>query len=622
MAIDPSNTANLVSRHSRTQRGRPTAFTLVEVLTATAITLMLLITVTTLFAFMAENVTHSRAAQEMHAALRGVQRQLELDLQGVTAKTLPPLNPADGMGYFEIVEGTCNFFCGTRPGEPLFDGRFLDPTVGDHDDMLLFTTRSVEEPFVGRHAALPGGVATSRTAEVSWFMRGNVLYRRQLLVLPGAPIPFPPPSGFYANYDISVRQEGGRLDRKAAGISPMPPVRLVPNSLGDLTNRENRYGHQPLAFPHTAWSFGNAAEIGLPTLRECSFFTNLNTTPQGTWPLPLVDSPSSSCRLCQSLSDPSDPFALRVVPPVFITCGDNRLECNSYDGGDMWYDPYACSEQDRRNGAFLGFNGDDDPTDANVKGSTRAGEDIVLTHVLSFDVMMWDPGAPVFYDANLNATVIPQDYGYENEYVVPFVLGTLAPGRSLQSFGAYVNLGYLHDTGKLPDDPAGGYNAVLAAWELANLGAAGVGSSPRPKFGGPGNMNSREAGDYPNVGHAFFRPLVYDTWSTSYERDGLDQDHDGLIDEGSNGLDDDGVSGADDWTEPEPWIDFNQNNIFDGVDVYIDQNGNGVLDWNVEQEAPPPYRQPLRGIQIRIRCLEPDSRQIREVTIVHEFLPE
>jgi hypothetical protein len=31
---------------------------------------------------------------------------------------------------------------------------------------------------------------------------------------------------------------------------------------------------------------------------------------------------------------------------------------------------------------------------------------------------------------------------------------------------------------------------------------------------------------------------------------------------------------------------------------------------------------PLRGVQIRIRVYEPDSRQVRQVTINGDFLPE
>jgi hypothetical protein len=40
------------------------------------------------------------------------------------------------------------------------------------------------------------------------------------------------------------------------------------------------------------------------------------------------------------------------------------------------------------------------------------------------------------------------------------------------------------------------------------------------------------------------------------------------------------------------------------------------------QITSPPYPRPLRGIQVKIRVMEPDSRQIREVTVEQEFLPK
>jgi hypothetical protein len=81
---------------------------------------------------------------------------------------------------------------------------------------------------------------------------------------------------------------------------------------------------------------------------------------------------------------------------------------------------------------------------------------------------------------------------------------------------------------------------------------------------------------------------VYDTWSMDYEFDGFDQDG-GRIDQGTNGLDDDG--------------------------------NNGVDDLN-ERETSPPYPSPLRGIQIIIRTLDPDSRQVRQITVTSDFTPE
>jgi hypothetical protein len=78
------------------------------------------------------------------------------------------------------------------------------------------------------------------------------------------------------------------------------------------------------------------------------------------------------------------------------------------------------------------------------------------------------------------------------------------------------------------------------------------------------------------------------------------------------------------------YVDSNANGMRDpGEADYIDEgtdgfdtDGRGGVDDANEQEAPPPYPFPLRGIQVKIRIFEPDSRQVREVTVVQDFLPE
>ena len=54
----------------------------------------------------------------------------------------------------------------------------------------------------------------------------------------------------------------------------------------------------------------------------------------------------------------------------------------------------------------------------------------------------------------------------------------------------------------------------------------------------------------------------------------------------------------------------------------LDDDNDGVVDDASEQITSSPYPVPLRGIQVKIRCYEPDSRQIREVTIENDFLPK
>jgi len=89
---------------------------------------------------------------------------------------------------------------------------------------------------------------------------------------------------------------------------------------------------------------------------------------------------------------------------------------------------------------------------------------------------------------------------------------------------------------------------------------------------------------------------VYDTWSTHYENVGL------------AGL-----------TYPDQY----PAGGFPGRGVNgFDDDGNGIVDDESEKLTSPPYPAPLRGIQVKIRVFEPDSRQIREVTIVQDFLPK
>lgn len=158
---------------------------------------------------------------------------------------------------------------------------------------------------------------------------------------------------------------------------------------------------------------------------------------------------------------------------------------------------------------------------------TRQGEDIVLTNVLAFDIRVFDPRAPL-NDTGVTA-VDPGDPGYSS-------------GSSASVNGAYVDLG-----------------SGAAATTLM------------------GNANAKSK-----------LARIYDTWSTHYEFNGIDEDNNGVADQGTNGIDD---------------------------------NSNGIVDDATEQETAPPYPVALRGVEVRIRVYEPASRQVRQVTVRHTFVP-
>lgn len=181
--------------------------------------------------------------------------------------------------------------------------------------------------------------------------------------------------------------------------------------------------------------------------------------------------------------------------------------------------------------------------------SGRLGDDILMTNVLSFDVQVYDPGAPVYFS---NGTAVePRDQGYRG----------LVPGGTPVAAGAYADLGYLVG---LTYSPPPGF--------------------PIPQFGTfPASLSG--IGPTDTAGN----PFAYDTWSWHYENNGVDEGGYTGPDPATNGLDDD--------------------------------NANGVDDIG-ERDTLPPYSAQLRGIRITIRVYEPSSQQVRQVTIVQDFLPE
>jgi type II secretory pathway pseudopilin PulG len=212
-----------------TRRG----MTLVEMLVATTMTLIIMGIVAQLFSVLGNTVNSSRSTMDVSSRLRSVANKLRQDLAGVTVPTLPPVAADADAGYLEIIEGAAT---DTSLG--------TNQIIGDGDDALMFTTRAPQQPFVGVYDG--SGSIESPLAEVAWFcLPSSVttsglplynLYRRQLLVMSYVGVsPFLGTNSItatlpaqYANYDLSLRQDG---------------TLVRPNSLGDLTKRENRFMH-------------------------------------------------------------------------------------------------------------------------------------------------------------------------------------------------------------------------------------------------------------------------------------------------------------------------------------------------------------------------------------------
>ena len=178
----------------------------------------------------------------------------------------------------------------------------------------------------------------------------------------------------------------------------------------------------------------------------------------------------------------------------------------------------------------------------------RTGEDVVLTNVLGFDVRVYDPLAAI--KAADSVAAAPGGPGYSS-------------ASATSTVGCYADLGWNRDA-------------------VVNV------SADFPTNGSGLQSRGMRVTNAPNNKMLSSTSTVYDTWSSFYESNGIDEDGDGTADDGTNGIDD---------------------------------NGNGVVDDATEQETSPPYPVALRGLEVRIRVYEPSSRQVRQVTVRHTFVP-
>ena len=469
--------------------------TLVEMLVALAATLILMAAIARAFSAFWTAVTASRAALDLDGRLRTAAWRLRSDLAGTTARTLPPLAPESGEGYFEIIEGPA-----TDAADASGTSTQTASVSGDFDDVLLFTTRNNETPFIGRAPTLSGSTVAeqndqfeSTLAEVAWFARPTpgssnpvtyTLYRRQLLVMgyvgadpfsssPGSnnriAVPASPYLSAATSGDVWAQYYNFPCDVSARLEASTSGTFLYPNTIADLTRREARFMHNvsgTAAFPFAFVAHQTASTSG-----------TVETLPAGIRGL-VFDSTSQ-----------------------------------------------------------------------------RQGEDVILTNVLAFDVRVFDPTAPVRLTTG-STPQVPGDPGFSN---------------SASASGGFVDLG----------------NNVTSNSLLTTTGTV-------TRFGGYGHAKSKLDGS------ATTR-RTYDTWSLHYEANGVDEDGDGTVDEGTNGVDDDG-----DGTFDEP---------------AGDTDGDGAIDDQGETDTLPPYPVPLRGVEVRIRCYDPGSRQVRQTTVRHTFVP-
>lgn len=248
--------------------------TLVEMLVTVALLVLVMSILVAIFRSAAGAISVSRTYAALDQNLRRIDTVIREDLQGVTARMTPPLDPRNNLGYFEYGENT-----------------LADVQGDDTDDYLAFTAKApAGRPFTGRvtvqqtnalGAKITGQfqqiTITSDFAEIIYFLRNGNLYRRVLLILANRPgtlsvgtttggvlnvgggystAQFSPSLGatvvsWQGMNDVSARPSV--YNPSSLGATSYIPT---PNTLGDLTNRENRFGRPRFADDFATQSTG------------------------------------------------------------------------------------------------------------------------------------------------------------------------------------------------------------------------------------------------------------------------------------------------------------------------------------------------------------------------------
>jgi len=655
----------MAMRSNRLQASRA-AFSLVEVLVAVAVSLLMLAALSQSFVRIGQTLKTSRADVSLSSRARDATQRLRDELRRCTAPLTPPLHQGKDQGYLVYFDGPWSDAT-TLPLQVARGAELPLSKFGDVDDYLAFTAYAGDQWFTGKVPAyvLNGAtgdplvdmaptVITSKYAEVIYWVEpeyafdaaGNLildsngfplfrdvldfdptnangaagdgfpdrflLHRRVLLIRPdlnteiqnvsvaNAPMAVLPniqvngqstgwvPAGFggtpidelvrmsfiHQLFDLSVR-------RVFDPVTGVPTQFVACNSLADLAAPQNRFAHARLPL---------GGGLGGPSISTMPVLALGNAIPD---PVNLPNWVTASPRPTFALTGELNGFLL----PQYVL---NR------------------SARDRFNDARW----------------DRRGEDVVMTGILGFDVRGWDPQAPVVLSSGAdggpgrtgqddNGDGTNDDLlelgaaGSDDLVITPSDPGFLVVARSpltpttlrIVDRGAYVDLEYARKNGGLFSS-----NVTIGSQSVAPPSAANLAAlldTPLSGF-----TVSSTVGVFPDsyLKSGKFLPSVplfqpaYDTFSDVYETDGFDQGFDASA----------GAAGS-------PVAVWRMNastgvplGTSDGIDLGrdgLDNNANELIDEVLEEETSAPYVVPLKGLQVRVRVEDPDTRLIKQMTV-------
>ena len=650
-------------RRGRQDTRRRQGFTLLEVLIATAVTLLMMVSLAQIFKSIGDSMKQGRAALELNNRLRSVALRIRNDLENLTVVPNPPVTPKSGTGYLKLFDGSLTDYSGSQ---------FVSTTspnlsrFGDIDDIFMATARAGDVPFKGKvpRFLLRNDVAAdyipdlvtdsdgdgiaddlepvtieSQHAEIVIFAEPVVASSRT--DIPGIvnvarnPVFMVSNPAFFQDDDANGVPDAYRLHYRVLLIRP-DLNRNIGRLRANLATGLFLAGPKTLRLPDGSSSslkspFFDMAPIhsicDLSVRRIIDDADGLSGSNDYIAANSLEDLMNPSNRFAHihaSVSTSNSTMPLLALGPAnsaLYTAGtepNGVLAGPGFDVGSSFLHP-AYSIQDVR--SFY---------DLAAPPPSRVGEDVLASNVLSFDIKGFDPGVPLLPSPGVDGAPglmgIDDDGDGTNDNISELgwagsddlVLSPNDPGYASQLGATPIGSGEFVDVGWarkiiVPFMAAGGTVPAganlwsqLSGYSQSNVAASSINGTPFTNAlykSGLIVQNSTLSSSPPRVMQPSF-----DSWTTRFEGDGVRQTELN----GGRGT----VFGT--GTPRESW----RAGLIDPATDGLDNNGaNGVDDMN-EMETSPPFPYRLPGLRISIRMEDPATRTVKQMSVAKEFVTQ
>lgn len=581
--------------HSR-RLGRHQGFTLLEVLIATAVTMLMMLGLAQIFRVLGESMSQGRAGLELNNRLRSVMHRIRTDLDNVTVTPRPPIAVGTAQGYLKYYEGPASdyTFSLIPPLNPDTGTNELLSRFGDVDDIFMATVKAKDTWFTGK---VPRFVASGKDLEdpsltstinasdfelvtiASQF--AEIIIFAQPLVAQGRP------AGYTLN-DLKPERDASFLashpefyERTIIGGVPIDVpagyrlhyrVLLIRPDL-NRTLHGGRIGlpahpgtDSMIVGPRTL----NGVALQTPQLDMYKIYQDCDLSVRRSGNRVVANN-------IEDLANPANRFAHVVYG---LSNGVTSMPL-------LALSPPMSFQGARTSIAETGFL-----HPAFVLHDDRTGEDVLTTDLLAFDVKAYDSGAPVIRTSDDSTTLRPGDPGFGTvEYPLP-------NGSNIVAHGEFVDLNWAGKLGRsFPSELSGYDSSGFPTIALFKSGLVKRSSN----------------------GFQIFQPS-YDTYTNLYESDGVLQaqiaNQIGLVT----------VTNTSGISLTEPW----RTDAFDAGTDGVDNNPSvappkvliavpGVDDPS-ERETSPPFPVDLRGLQISVRLEDPTKKQFKQMSTVKQFV--